>query len=882
MPDSSPAALRDTCRDYLTSHRAALVEAIAAGQRGLTVAERWARMFDGLLGSLCCAAEAEMRGASDQPLGRLALVAVGGYGRRLVAPHSDIDVLFLCEDPSDPRLLQLAESVLYPLWDVGVDIGHAIRGLDETLELSETDIRTATTLLDVRPIAGERTIVQELISRGRDRIFTPNMIERFLEALETDTQARHERFGDSLYLREPELKMGRGGLRDLDVISWSARARFQSESLEQVVPHGMLTVHEASELLAAQEHLWTVRNHLHLMASRRRDRLTFDDQETIASALGYRDGLNLAVEEMMQGHYRHARAIARVVDRIGDRVRRSLRRPPTTVRDLGSGVLVHDGRVTFKQTVLTHPPDAFRLYSFVCREGLPPDPEARDVISGHTTDRDWARRLRRSDEAATFFSQLLTRAELAPVRRGSLLEEMHEVGLLNAMIPELEAVTGRVRHDAYHTYTVDTQAIMAVDKLRQLERGELAAEFLMASRLAAEMPRSLPLSLALLLHGLGTGHPDDPARHAAAIAAAVAERLGLAPSDVAHTQWLIANQTSMYHWAVRRDITDPVTIAEVAREVGTVHRLNDLYLFTFCSVSTANPAAMTAWNARMLQELWRSVADLLEGRGGASEHVERVRAQLAEKVNDPQERALLDEFVAQISERYLLATSARRIREHAKVAMHRGTGLGLAAIPSSISERTLEIVIAVDDRPGLLADLTAALAACRFSVDSAELYTRKRPGLVDEAFDVFLVTHPSIGSGDLDLMSDEVAKLRSNIEDVFSGKALSRDLLERRSRPPPWQRVGPHIKTEIHVDNASSNRFTIVDVYTRDRPDLLHTIARTVHEKGLTIALAKVNTEGQRVADVFYVQTPSGQKLGGPGQLAELSAALRDVIRAMD
>lgn len=879
MPDSSPAALRDTCRDYLHSHRATLIEAIHTGQRGLAVAERWARMFDGLLGSLCCAAEAEVR-AGDKPVGRLALVAVGGYGRRLVAPHSDIDVLFLCDDPTDERVLTLAESVLYPLWDVGVDIGHAVRGMEETLELSETDIRTATTLLDVRQISGERTIVQELVSRGRDRIFTPSMIEKFLEALETDTQARHERFGDSLYLREPELKLGRGGLRDLDVISWSARARFQSESLEQVVPHGMLTAHEVGELSAAQEHLWTVRNRLHLIAARRRDRLTFDDQETIAAALGYRDGLNLAVEEMMQAHYRHARSIARVVDRIGDRVRRSLRRPPTTVRDLGSGILVHDGRVTFKQTLLAHPPDAFRLYSFVAREDLPPDPEARDVISAHTTDREWARRLRRSDEAATLFSELLTRAEITRVRRGSLLEEMHEVGLLNAMIPELEAVTGRVRHDAYHTYTVDTQAIMAVDKLRQLARGELASDFLMASRLAAEMPRSLPLSLALLLHGLGTGHPDDPARHAAAIAASVAERLGLAPNDVAHTQWLIANQTSMYHWAVRRDITDPVTIAEVAREVGTVHNLNDLYLFTFCAVSTANPSAMTAWNARMLEELWRSVMDLLEGRGGASEHVERVRAELAATVHDPAERESLDAFVEQISERYLLANNAQRIRSHAKVAMQRNGGLGLAAIPSTISERTLELVIAVDDRPGLLADLTAALAVCRFSVESAELYTRKRDGAGDEAFDVFHVAHPSIDSPDL--MEDEIAKLRATIEDILAGKSMSAEALDRRSRPPPWQRVGPHIKTEIHVDNASSNRFTIVDVYTRDRPDLLHTIARTVHSKGLTIALAKVNTEGQRVADVFYVQTPAGQKLGGPGQLAELSAALRDVIRAMD
>ncbi len=878
MADSSPAALRETCRDYLSSHRAALVEAINSGQRGLAVAERWARMFDGLLGSLYCAAEAEAR-VGDVPLGRIALVAVGGYGRRLVAPHSDIDVLFLCDNPGDARVQKLAEAVLYPLWDCAIDIGHAVRGLDESLELSHTDIRTATTLLDVRQIAGERSIVAELVARGREQIFS-GMLERFIEALETDTQARHERFGDSLYLREPELKLGRGGLRDLDVISWSARARFQTEGLEQVVPHGMLTAHEVGELGAAQEHFWTLRNRLHLMAGRRRDRITFEDQDTLAVALGYRDGMHLAVEQLMQTHYRHARSIARVVDRIGDRVRRSLRPPPTTIRDLGGGVLVHDGKVTFKTAVLLHPPDAFRLYAYVVREGLPPDPEARDVISAHTTDREWARRLRRSDEAATIFSQLLTRAELAPVRRGSLLEELHEVGLLLAMIPELEAVTGRVHQDAYHTYTVDTQAVMAVDKLRQLSRGELASEFLMASRLAAEMPRPLPLTLALLLHGLGTGHPDDPARHAAAISVSVAERLGLAPDDIAHVQWLITNQLSMYHWAVRRDITDPMTIAEVGREVGTVHRLNDLYLFTFCTVSTVNPSAMTAWNARMLQELWRSVADMLEGRGGASEHVERVRAELAEGVIDADERVQLESFVSQMSERYLLANSAARIRVHAKVTAGRAGGLGFAAMPSAISERTLEVVIAVDDRAGLLADLTAALAAGRFSVESAELYTRKRPGEIDEAFDVFHVSHPSIDSPDL--MEGELAKLRATIADVLAGLSAWNDVLARRSKPPPWMRVGPHIKTEIHVDNASSNRFTIVDVYTRDRPDLLHTIARTLHEKGLTIALAKVNTEGQRAADVFYVRTSTGQKLAGPGQLAELSGALREVIRAMD
>ena len=389
-------------------------------------------------------------------------------------------------------------------------------------------------------------------------------LERFLQALETDTESRHERFGDSLYVREPELKLGRGGLRDFDVIQWCVRARYEVETLEQSIEHGLFTQAEVADLRVAQDHLWTVRNRLHLMANRRHDRVTYEDQEAMAAALGYRDGMTLAVEQYMQTHYRHARTIARLVDCIPDRVRRSLRPPPTTIRDLGGGVLVHDRRVTFKRMDLDDNPSvAFRLYNSVMREKLPPDPEARDVISAWAADRDWSKRLRRQDEAATVFSAALTRAEVANVRRGSLLRELHEVGLLLAMVPELEAVTGRIRHDAYHAYTVDAQSIMAVDRLHELARGELASEYRVVSRLAAEMPRPLPLYLALLLHGIGTGHPDDPPKHAAAIAGPVGDRLGLAPADVQHMQWLIANQATMYFWATRRDITDPRVIAEV-------------------------------------------------------------------------------------------------------------------------------------------------------------------------------------------------------------------------------------------------------------------------------------------------------------------------------
>ena len=829
MAHATVPSFRDTCREYLATHRGALVSAIGAGQRGLVVAEGYARMFDGLLGSLYCAAAAEHRG--KRALGRVALVAVGGYGRRLMSPHSDVDVLFVCDDPTDSRIAQLAESVLYPLWDVGVDVGHAVRGLSETLDLSESDIRTSTTLLDMRHVAGEKTIVSELIERGRHRVFD-EQLERFVLALEADTVARHERFGDSLYVREPELKLGRGGLRDLDVIQWCVRARWPVDSLEQGVDRGLLTAHELADLWAARDHLWTVRNRLHLTATRRYDRVTYEDQEALAAALGYRDGMTLAIEQYMQTHYRHARAIARVVDRIGDRVRRSTRPPPRTIRDLGGGVLVHDRHVTFKRMGLEEEPAlAFRLYASVMREGLPPDPAARDVVCGAAADRDWCKRLRQQDEAAAVFSQILMRAQPGEVRRGSLLQELHEVGLLLAMIPELEAVTGRVRHDAYHAYTVDAQSIMAVDRLHELARGEFASEYCVVSRCAAEMPRPLPLTMALLLHGIGSDHPDDPPKHAAAIAGPVAERLGLAAPDIQHMQWLIASQSRMYFWATRRDITDPGVVSEVAREVETVHRLCDLYLFTFCCVSTANATAMSAWNARMLDELFRAVSDHLEGRGtGGPVQLERVRCEVLAGVEASDERERLESFLARAPERYLLSNSSARIRFHAGVVEGRNGRLALEACESGIEQGALEVVIACDDRGGLLADLTAAFAGARFSIDSAQLYTRPFGATEHEAFDIFHVSHPNMVSPER--MWTELDRLRTNIEELLEGKVTATELLARRTRKPSWARPGPRIKTEIHVDNASSALYTIVDVYTRDRPELLHVIATTLHDKG--------------------------------------------------
>ncbi|HKU44655.1 MAG TPA: ACT domain-containing protein, partial [Polyangiales bacterium] len=589
--------------------------------------------------------------------------------------------------------------------------------------------------------------------------------------------------------------------------------------------------------------------------------------------------MTLGVEQFMQGHYRQGRVIARLVDRMPERARRSRRKPPMTIRDLGRGLLVHDSHVTLRPDVLAEDPAlAVRFYEAVVRENLPPDPESRDAIAAALSDRELCQALRRSAEAKASFCTLLIEAGNAPLRRGSILEELHEVGLLIALIPEFEPIMGRVPHDAYHAYTADVHSLLAIDRLRAIARGELAAEFPIVSRCAAELPRPLPLYMALLLHEIGAGHPDDPAKYAAAVASTVCDRLGLGTADNKHVQWLIANQHRVYRWALQRDISDPETLAEIARDVQTVDRLRDLYVFTFANASTENPTAMTAWNSRMLQELYLTVADVIEGARAASDYVESLREQALRDLAEP-ERSAVQAFLAELPERYLLANSPAEIRRHQLIAAGRGDETRVRVTESSFGEGTLQIVVVSNDRPGLLAELTAALSLHRYNVDSAQLYTRKREGKPDEAFDIFAVTHPGLGI-EADLEAN-IQELSQTIQELIEGRTTAERALQRRAKTPTWARTGPRIKTEVGVDNNASSRYTVVDVYTRDRPELLHTIARTLHQHGLTIALAKVNTQGKRVADVFYVQSPSGGKLA-KGQLARLSDALRETIHKLD
>lgn len=878
--------LKSTCGDYWSGYHARLADAVRRGEGGVAVAERYSRTLDGLLGALFCAADATSRAEGHAPAGRVALVAVGGYGRGQVGLYSDVDVLFLCDDPSDRHVAALAEGLLYPLWDVGLQVGHVVRGIEETLELAREDLSTATTLLDMRRIAGDKALLGELEKGARRGLFDAGLA-RFLARLEEDRLARHERYGGSLYLLEPEVKLGCGGLRDLDIAGWAAKARWGATDTESLVRNGALLHREVEEVAAAREMLWRVRNLLHLRAGRRQDRLTFEDQEEIATQLGFVEGVTLAVEQFMQAYYRHARTVERAAERMVARARDVRRSAPAKKTELGAGLLLFDEQVTFDNTddLAKDPALALRFYDVVAKRQLKPYPYARDAIVRACSEPAWCERLRADPASAKMFLSALTCTARPPVRQHSILAELHEVGLLLAMVPEFEPVTGRVQHDVYHVYTVDVHSVAAVDRLRSIKRGDLASELPLASRLAAELPRPVPLFLGLLLHDIGKAHGKDHSRQGALMARPIAERLGLSAVDVAHVVWLVEEHLSLYKWATRRDTSDPEVIREVARGVGALDRLRDLYLLTVSDLSTTNPNAMTSWKSRMLEDCYLGVVAELEGGDtrGPAKRADAIRDEVQVGFVGDSEQRVLEAFVRQMPDRYLLANPVDVVRAHARIARDRkGAPLHVAVGPGPSAEVS-ELVIVTDDRPGLLADVACALAAQRLSIVAAQVYTREPEGRAPEAFDVFHVRRMSVGAEGEAVDATRLARLEKDLAALQAGEVEARALLAQRLRQPTWAvKKSPDVKTEIQVDNDTSARFTVIDVFTKDRPALLHTIARTLREEGLSIGISKVNTEGDKVQDVFYVTDASGAKVKDPARLAALPRVLRAALDALD
>ncbi len=811
--------------------------------------------------------------------GEIVIAQDGGYGRGAVALRSDLDVRVLAR--SIDQAERLVDAVLYPLWDAGFAIGHQVLLLQDVVDLAREDLATATSLLDWRHLAGDRALSDEVVWRVSGSLFSTSELARFAERLQEEVERRHERFGDSVYLLEPDVKNGAGSLRDLDVLRWAAHARYGAGEIGGLVRVGALVPREAIELGEAEEQLWQIRHLLHAHAGRRSDRLTFDEQETIAKMLGYGDDVD-AVEKMMSSYYRAARVISRgMTTMLGRAAHESRRRPKA--EELGDGLRLFDDAVTLDDAtrIGADPALAFRLVAMAVEKNRPIYPHAREIIQRFAADAAWCERLRAAKEARRLFVEVVCTRKETKLSKGSALRELHELGLLLAMIPEFSPVVGRVHHDLYHVYTVDVHSVAAVDRLAALARGDLASEYPLASRLAAEVLSPAVLSFATLLHDVGKsiGRKDHSER-GAEMAFEILGRLEFKPDEIEEASRLIGEHLTMYRLATRRDIDDPATAAELVEKVRTRESLRNLFLLTVVDVSTTSPTSLTTWKAHLLDELYIAADEALTGASGEVGRAELLRKEVlafADGYFEPNagraaDRAELQRYLASMPDRYLLASSAQAIVEHASVVRALGEEpVAVELVPSSHPD-AVELCVVAPDRPGLLALIAAAFAASRLEVLAAQVYTRKRSNGTVQAVDLFWVQSRALGQ---EGVVRALPKLKRDLVSFVLGEAKPQVAL---GAPSPTRRAAPKVTTRVALDHRASREHTIIEVVTADRPGVLFAIANALYELGLTIAVAKINTEGARVADVFYVRDGEGGKLDAGRHSTEVT---RGVLRAL-
>ncbi len=805
----------------------------------------------------------------------MAVMAVGGYGRAEMAPQSDIDLLFITPYKMTAWAESVIESMLYILWDLRLKVGHASRTVKDCLRLGREDYTIRTALLERRYICGHHDLAIKLRDKLRNELFKGTSTE-FIEAKLLERAERHKRQGGQRYVLEPNVKEGKGGLRDLQTLYWIGKYIHAVRQAAELVDQGLLTREEYQTFAAAEDFLWAVRCHLHLITKRAQDQLTFDLQVEVAARMGYSDaGGRRAVEHFMQDYFRHATHVGELtrvfLTALEERhVKKEamlaglLRRSRRKTRE---GFRVDRGRINVvdQKAFLKDKMNLLRLFEEGLRTGNLIHPEAMRLVTAHLDmiDDD----MREDREAARIFLDLLLKHG-NPERA---LRRMNELGVLSAFIPEFEPIVAMMQFNVYHSYTVDEHTIQTISTLAQIERKELIEELPLSSSILEEGVNRRVLYVALLLHDIGKGRPEDHSILGAQIARKVAPRLGLNAEECETVEWLVRYHLFMSDMAQKRDIADPRTVRDFAKIVKTKKRLDLLTVLTVCDIRGVGPNTWNNWKAMLLRRLHAETTDALEGGletlNAGKREAEAKRA-LREALDgwDPKDirketgrhygpywQGLATETQA------VFATLLKDIPDNA-------IRIDIKPDPDHDATRAC---FALGDHPGIFSRLAGALALVGANVVDARTYTSK-DGYATAVFWVQDAEgHP--------YEEARLPRLRAMIEQTLKGEVVARDALKNRDKIKKRERQF-QFPTHITFDNEGSEIYTIVEVDTRDRPGLLYDLTRTLAANNIYIASAVIATYGAQVVDAFYVKDMFGLKLHTKPKQDSLERKLRQAI----
>jgi [protein-PII] uridylyltransferase len=878
-PSGTSEEVPGAVRDYLAAARSHLEHLHRSGAAGAQVNETHSDLMDRLVRRLFEIAEEIYFSSGGEDQAGLCVVAVGGYARREMNIHSDLDLLFLYRDKLSEHVAAVAERVQLWLWDAQLAVGAATRTIAETIKLARKDSTVRTGVLAPRFLIGSGVLYHEFQDKLRDQLF--NEPARFIEEQRAAVEERHARFGDSLYLLQPNVKDGAGALRDYHLAYWVMQvSQPRARGREDFLHLGLLTEAELSEYDAALDFLWRLRNELHLLTGRKNDQLSFDVQERIALTFGYGgDGPELPVERFMSDYYRNARVIQNysslVVEQCQQRVSRPRRRK---VREVERGFRIAEGQleIPHARQLREDPVQLLEAFAVAQTHDVRLTRKARRLIREHLSlvDEDF----RRSARAREVFEQILCGEN----RVARTLTTMNEVGLLGTFIPEWEHVVCRWQHVMYHTYTVDVHSIFLVKELRRLGRGKYQEAHPDLTDLMKKADDRGVLYLGSLLHDIGKGFGGgDHSNKGVERALPAVARLGLSLERQARIIFLVKHHLLMSHLAQRRDLTDPKLISEFARTCGDRQNLRSLYLLTFADMRASSSQAWTDWKGRLLRELFERTSELLETgtpeEGKAFEIIERrvelrresATEELADSAIPPERVAALFEMMPR---RYFASHAPAQIARHARVVLSLGPDQQLATARREMRGDFTEFIVCAADRHGLYADVAGVLTANDIDILGAHVYST-RNGL---ALEVYRVATPAGGPEERRLAWEQIER---SLGKVLKGESQVSELLTSRLRPMGGARPSGS-PASATVSNDESDFYTIIDVAADDRLGLLHDLTRTIAEHGYEIYISKAAKIRDQVTDAFYLKDAEGKKLTDAEAIERLRLDLLAAARA--
>ncbi|MFK7752363.1 MAG: [protein-PII] uridylyltransferase [Sedimentitalea sp.] len=808
---------------------------------------------------------------------RIAVIAVGGYGRGEMAPYSDVDLLFLTPYKITAWAESVIESMLYILWDLRLKVGHSSRTIKDCLRLGAEDFTIRTAMLEHRFIDGDWRLTAELAHRLRSDLFR-NTGRAFIEAKLEEREKRHKKQGQR-YMVEPNVKEGKGGLRDLQSLFWIAKYIHGVQDAAELVPLGLFQPEEFDRFVEAEDFLWAVRSHLHLITNRPTEQLSFDMQVDVAERMGYIDRAGRrGVEIFMQDYFRQATAVGDLTRifltkleamhvKSEPLLERIFRRKPRVKE--GYSVVHNRMDVSDPETFLSNKLNLLRLFEEALRTGMLIHPDAMRLVTAnlHLIDEP----MRNDPVAQSIFMGLLLKHG-NPERA---LRRMNELGVLAAFIPEFEHIVAMMQFNMYHSYTVDEHTIQCIVNLARIEKSELVEELPVASGILQEGVNRKVLYVALLVHDIGKGRPEDHSILGAHLARKIAPRLGLNKSESETVEWLVRYHLLMSDMAQKRDIADPRTVRDFAKAVQTVKRLDLLTVLTVCDIRGVGPNVWNNWKAALIRALYRQTRRALEtGMEDLNRENRGTEAKRALRAALPDwPKAALKVETARHYAPYWQGLHVTAHLDFAKMlrGIEKGedeTTVAINLFPDEDRDATRACFV-MADHPGIFSRLAGALALVGANVVDARSYTTK-DGYVTGAF--------WIQDGDgAPYEASRLKRLTQMIHKTLMGEVVARDALKSRDKIKKREKAF-NVPTHISFDNDGSEIYTIIEVDTRDRPGLLYDLARSLASSNVYIANAVIATYGEQVVDTFYVKDMFGLKYYSESKQATLEKRLRQAI----